>query len=121
MTKAPYIVYTPDKDFVLEKDDISGGGSGGGVLIIESEVIVADNEIKLKKTWKEIKDAFTSGESCIVVDTSSSDTISRFMVISVVDTQSVIGNVYTVGVFATTGVTTFTTDSENGYPSLDIS
>lgn len=117
MTYAPYLVYTPDKDFVLEKDDVSGGGgSGGGVFLIESES--TESGTTLKKTWKEIKDAYISGKQCIItmIGEVQEMAFESYLIVAAVNKLDT-----SYSIFASDSETyTFVTDSENGYPTFTV-
>ena len=54
---APYLVYTDDEDFVLNKEDInSGGGSGGNSDIVKlNGILNLDQSVSVSFTYSELK------------------------------------------------------------------
>lgn len=94
------------------------GSSGGGGEVFIIEVEKTESASTLNKTWKEVKDAFISGDICIIVEPSSEVT-NRFMVISVTDVHNdIIGDEYVVAINGTEQTYSFATNSENGYPLI---
>lgn len=84
------------------------GGGGGGVLIVH------DVDGTLDKTWKEINDALAGAVVLIVEDDGYGGHMSSH-VISAYDEEGE----YAVVADTKPSGTTYTTDSENGYPSSE--
>lgn len=63
---APYLVYTDDEDFILNKEDInSGGGSGdGNVIVIEG--IVTDVSLEMQASYNDLYEYFSNGKICVL-------------------------------------------------------
>lgn len=101
---------------ITEEGVLSASGSGGGVFLIESEVV--QNVLTLKKTWKEIKDAYISGKQCIItliIDAEDMYVESYSIVTTVNNTNDETYSVHTSQV----NTSTFASNSENGYPILN--
>lgn len=74
MTKAPYIVYTPDEDFVLNKDDVNGGGGGSGESNIMLIRTTFDSEhfvyIPIDTTYEDVVENIGKKEIIVVCEDS---------------------------------------------------
>ena len=89
----------------------SGGGGGGGVMIVT--VTDDGNNMTLSETWKSIWDVYKTGERVVVlfVDEESIDAMQKFITELCFDD----GNYY-----VDVDKMSFKTDSENGYPTIDL-
>lgn len=97
---------------------VSGGSSGGGVLVVHAEVNAAGTAVDLDKTWREIADADLAVISSSMHDP---DGTAKFFVYQTVCESE---GVYSVSVFSiaagSIAVMHFYTNTENGYPSFII-
>lgn len=122
MTKAPYIVYTPDEDFVLTKEDVNSGGGGGGSsdtgVFIVNTVNISEYDYRLDKTWQEIFNATASGKICIISHGNSDESYTFLEIIVVAEKDSVECKVKSL--YHTTGTSiefnTYKTDTPDEYP-----
>ena len=64
------------KEISTKLDNMSGGGSGGGLVVTESYVSGSSGNTKLDKTWQEIHDAITAGQMCWVAQVDRTEGIS---------------------------------------------
>lgn len=113
-----------DKDKVLTIDangvpvwaENSGGGSGGGVLVVH----IDEEYSALDKTWQEIHDALAQGTSCVTLYTEDDDNVVQGLIASVVTGGPPDLRVYTVHAITTQGDTvageTWIATSRDGYP-----
>lgn len=83
----------------------SGGGSGGGYLALHEDETGA-----LDKTWKEIYDALTEGKYVSLLISNAENEINQYKVSTYSEDGIYVVNVGTYG--------EYTTNSENGYPSI---
>lgn len=84
--------------------EASGGGTGGGVLVVN------DNNGTLDKTWKEISDAFDAGMLVHVYINEDGN------LVKIILNMTITNNVDMFGVLVNSD--TYDTDTENGYPRL---
>ena len=114
-----------DKDKVLTIDangvpvwaENSGGGSGGGVLVVH----IDEEYSALDKTWQEIHDALAQGTSCVTLYTEDDDNVVQGLIASVAADES--EYVVVFADIAMGGTITYyqsTATSADGYPVLDM-
>ena len=88
-----------------------GGSSGGGVLVVHGTA--SETVVTLDKTFKQIEDGMTSG-GVVILDEGPGG--------SSVGTHIVTGTYKESGVYEvySANETTYSADSEDGYPYFDI-
>lgn len=91
----------------------SGGGGGSGALV----VTVGGLDFTLDKTWQEIFDAATAGAPIIIRDEPTETEVSYGYIFTSVSTFA---STYTVQALFSGNTFTFTTDSADGYPVLNM-
>jgi hypothetical protein len=99
-------------------DNYSGGGGGGGSLIVN--VTEDESFWRLDKTWKEIKDAISSGSVAYIknpdITSSSSNSYASVIGCGRVETSSSQQYQIFVSYTQTNNATTYYADTENDYP-----
>lgn len=78
--------------------------------------IINDVDGTLDKTWKEIKEAFLAGKSCIVYHSDDNSELWQFVV--AVSQSEGISNSFTIRVITPVGRATYEIDAETGYPTI---
>jgi len=108
-------VITADKLNHIEDGIINGG-------VFTFTATQNDNGIILNKTWREIKNAIENGMICVFTytDESVTDQSATIQLNSSLDMESSEYSVNVAMAVAGSAATTFSTDSENGYPSLAL-
>lgn len=95
-----------------------GGGSGGGVFIIE----VDSDTQTFDKSYKEIKDAYDSGKNCVLELTGAYDDETPYItytsIIAFIESPPEDTSFYGVSFIKDGNIAMGSTDSENGYPCI---
>lgn len=102
----------PDVKVYVNGVKVNNGSGGDGNMVItqtrEGTILTLD------KTYKEILDALEAGTICVLVDSSESGCYQYLVQSATYDTE-----VYTIAFVGWEVL--YQTDSEDGYPALDIS
>ena len=92
-----------------------GGGGGSGALVVTASF--GDAGVVLDKTWQEIFDAATAGVPIIMRDEPTETSASYGYLFA---SASTFASVYSVQATSSGSTITFTTDSADGYPVLNM-
>ncbi len=82
---APYLVYTDDKDFVLNKEDINSGGGSGNSNVIVIEGIATGTNIEMQASYNDLYEHFNNGKICFLHTVDDQFSTYCMMLISAIE------------------------------------